>query len=109
MPAPPASRPPARDLVAALWHVVDAYGATLGPYGLALYLVLVRRANAEAQCSPSYEELATATRMSRRKVIATAQALRVLELVEIRRSRVRGHRNTFILLDPPGAPGEGAE
>lgn len=62
-------------------EVIDAYGAEMGPYGIAVYHALCRHANPEAQAWPSYMTLATETGIGRAKVIATMKHLVELELV----------------------------
>lgn len=68
------------------WHwagheVIDAYGAELGPYGLALYYALCRHANERGESWPSYATLAKKTGMSRKQAREVMKRLVGLELV----------------------------
>jgi len=62
-------------------EVIDAYGAEMGPYGLAIYHALCRHANDSGESWPSYATLAKETGMKRRVAIRTMKRLVELELV----------------------------
>lgn len=69
------------------WHwadnkIIDAYGAKLKPYGLAIYYALCRHANQNGECWPSYTTLAEETGMSRDKAMRTVKELLKLKLIE---------------------------
>jgi hypothetical protein len=64
-------------------ELIDRCGAQIGPFGLAVYMVLARHANQQRACWPSYETLAAETGMSRRKVIDVVKALREAGLISV--------------------------
>jgi hypothetical protein len=87
-------------------YVIDDHGATIGPYGLALYLALARHADAHEQsCYPSLATLARETGMSRAKAKRTVHALRDAGLLDIKtRYDAAGDMTSslYTLRDPAG-------
>lgn len=75
----------------------DRFGATLGPYGLAVYMALCRYANQDSECWPSYATIAAGTGMSRRQVIREVTKMETLQIIAVERSNHAA--NVFILLD----------
>ncbi|MDI9548368.1 MAG: helix-turn-helix domain-containing protein [Chloroflexota bacterium] len=63
--------------------IIDEYGAAIGPYGIAVYLVLLRCSDADAYAFPSYSYIAERTGMSMRKVASVVKQLAALGLIEI--------------------------
>lgn len=62
--------------------VLDRYGATIGPDGIAVYMVLAAYANNDEQSSfPSYQTIADKIGRSRRQVIRTIAHLEQLGLI----------------------------
>jgi chromosomal replication initiation ATPase DnaA len=60
------------------------YGRAVGPYGIAIYNVLVLHAGVEDQdCWPSYKTMAFLTGMSRRQAIREVKKLSDLTLIEV--------------------------
>jgi hypothetical protein len=83
----------------------DRFGATLGPFGLAVYVALCRYIDVnDSDCNPSYATIARGTGMSRRKVIDVVKQLKLLRIIAIEQTPYKP--NVFILLDTsaPYAP-----
>ena len=82
--------------------IVDRYGQILGPYGLALYMALVRHAHNDTQaCYPHTKTLAKETGMSVRAVNKHLNRLCELGLVHRESGKPNGRGNTYTILDPP--------
>ncbi len=87
-------------------EVVQQYGAALGPYGIAVYIALLTFADSKDQtCFPSHQQIAEMTRMSRRHVIRSVQALKELRLIRV---TTRGEgpgqaSNLYTILTPGGS------
>ena len=83
--------------------ILDEYGEHLGPYGLAVYMVLCRFANSESTCWPSLQTVADRAGMSRRQVIRKIKSLTELGLIAIisqQDEETGEHRaNFYVLLD----------
>lgn len=83
----------------------DTFGATLGPYGLAVYMALCRYIDVDdSDCNPSYATIAKGTGMCRRKVIYEIQRMEELKIIAVERTAYKP--NVFILLETsaPHAP-----
>ena len=63
-------------------EVLDTYGPLIGPFGIAVYVYLARRAKVK-QSFPAYGTIAKETGMSRRKAISTIHALEAQKLIAI--------------------------
>lgn len=62
--------------------ILDVYGANLGPYGIAVYSVIVRHANANGNGSfPSFKRIAELSGMGRTKAVQSINLLVDLELI----------------------------
>ena len=84
--------------------ILDLYGARLGVYGVAVYALLCRRANARATCWPSLNGIARDLGVSRSKVVATLDAVEGLGLIRRtkRRNEKDGHASTlYTILELP--------
>jgi hypothetical protein len=75
----------------------DRFGATLGPYGLAVYMALCRYANQDSECWPSYGTIARGTGMSKRQVMREVAKMEELGVIAVERSNHTA--NVFVLLD----------
>jgi predicted transcriptional regulator len=84
--------------------ILDVYGAKLGVYGIAVYALLCRRANARATCWPSLNGIARDLNTSRPTVVKALDALEAHGLIRrtTRRDPKGGHSSTlYTLLEVP--------
>ncbi len=81
--------------------LIDRYGMEIGAYGVAVYAVLARHADAKGVCFPSYQGIADRLGISRRQVIRTVAALAGFGLIRIQTNRMSGTRpqNVYVLTD----------
>jgi hypothetical protein len=83
-------------------EIIDAHARAIGPYGVAVYCVLVSFFNrAEAEAWPSLTTIATKLGISRRKALQTIQELEKHGLIEVRRQWKSNNHYAF----PPRADG----
>jgi len=81
-------------------QLLDEFGTLLGPYGLAVYMVLARYANNETQeCWPSTRKIAELTGMSRTTVKKELRTLQRLGVVTVQSGRGRYNPNRYTLQD----------
>lgn len=86
------------------FYVVERFGATIGPYGLALYLGLCYHVGRQRAVWPSLATLAREIGCSRSSVERSMRSLRAAGLVVTEPYLERGQRsNTVYLVDPPTA------
>ena len=84
--------------------IFDVYGAKLGVYGVAVYALLCRLANAQAKCWPSLNSIAKGLNISRPSVVKALDALEAHGLIRrtTRRDPKGGHSSTlYTLLEVP--------
>jgi predicted transcriptional regulator len=84
--------------------ILDVYGAELGVYGIAVYALLCRRANARATCWPSLNGIARDLNTSRPTVVKALDALEAHGLIQrtTRRDTKGGHSSTlYTILEVP--------
>ena len=87
-------------------EVVDVYGPRIGPYGIAVYNVLVRYAQGSGQCWPSQDTIAKTLGIGRKKVNQTVKDLADAGLIRVER-RVKPDGQTssrYWLLPVPKRP-----
>ena len=85
--------------------VLDDFGATLDPYGIAVYCALCRYADLQSQdCYPSVGKVAKLIGAGTTKVREKLRQLEALGLIATQEQYEQGGRqtsNNYILLDPP--------
>ena len=65
--------------------IIDRYGRKLGPYGLAVYMGLLRHADQRTQtCFPSHKTLADELGMSKDSVMRAIETLKKAKLIGVR-------------------------
>ena len=68
-------------------YIFDVLGNKLKPNGIAVYLCLIRHANNQSQCYPSFKLIAEKCGMSRRTVIRTIDNLVHLDLIKVQKRK----------------------
>jgi len=102
-----------RDLRDGDWYwihkeVILAFGARLGPYGIAIYNVLALFAHSKTQaCYPSQQRIADILGCSRRTVFSYLKRLQKLRLVRLERKGRQGIVYTLLRWAPHSHPKEG--
>jgi len=90
--------------------LLDSYGTRLGPYGLAVYFALARRAGKKRTCYPSREDIAAMTGMSVASVKRALRHLIAIKLVALQRASRGRTSHVYRLLQPgPTDPVGGAQ
>lgn len=85
--------------------LLDIYGKTLGPHGIAVYNALARFANKDDECWPSYRAITDRTGVSRSQIIREVAKMEGLKIIEVqRRVDEKGSRQShlYILLNIVG-------
>ena len=84
--------------------VIDRYGREIGVYGVAVYMLLARHADARGQCYPSLTKISQRLGLARHTVIQTLETLIAAGLIE-KETRTAEHggkaSNIFTLLKIP--------
>jgi DNA-binding GntR family transcriptional regulator len=68
-------------------YIFDVLGNKLKPNGIAVYLCLIRHANNQSQCYPSFKLIAEKCGMSRMTVIRTIDKLIGLDLIQVQKRK----------------------
>ena len=96
--------------------VIDDYAPRIGAYGIAVYTVLVRYADQDGRCFPSYQKIAQTLGLSRNTVIKTVRNLVEAGILSVQpRMTSDGDANSNLYtLQPvpaasPDAPGSAAD
>lgn len=77
--------------------LLDAYGAQLGPHGIAVYAALSRFANQEQECWPTYRTITDRTGVSRRQIVREIEKLEALKIIAVtRRVDEKGQRTSHL-------------
>lgn len=87
--------------------IIDNYGETLGPYGLAVYAALCRYANTDGACWPSIATLAKRLGMSPNRVRKSLSILETLGLISVEYRKTEDDVNltsVYTLLEVPLHP-----
>src|SRR5437868_6028347 len=80
--------------------LIDCYGPAIGPYALAVYIVLARHADASTrQAFPAYERIAYEAGISRRQAIYAIEVLETVKLLSATKTKGR-NANIYTLLSP---------
>lgn len=81
--------------------LLDRFGAEIGAYGVAVYAVLARHADAKGVCFPSYQGIADKLGVSRRQAIRTVGVLVERGLIRVQKRQTPGKRpqNVYVLTD----------
>ncbi len=81
--------------------LLDRFGAEIGAYGVAVYAVLARHADAKGVCFPSYQGIADKLGVSRRQAIRTVSVLAERGLIRVQKRQTPGGRpqNLYVLTD----------
>jgi len=77
------------------WDFWDKYSAKLGPYGMQVYMCLVRHADKEGMHFPSVARIAEQTGISINQVTRELKKLEKIGLISV--SRNKGERNFYLL------------
>ena len=90
-------------------EILELYGKTLGPYGIAVYNVLAKHANSQTQeCFPSYETIMKLSGIGRRNTLSKhLKRLRGIRLIKMYH-KVDDRKNYYRLLDVNGYRSERA-
>ena len=82
-------------------RLLDHYGAHIAPYGVSVYMGLLRYADAAGQTSPSYDQIRQLLGISRRSVIRTIDLLVQVGLIT---KATHGQKNVYTLLPADQCP-----
>ena len=90
-------------------EILEVYGSTLRPHGIAVYNVLAKHANSETQvCFPSYETIMKLAGIGRRNTLSKyLKMLRDIRLIRMWRQK-DDRKNYYQLLDVNGYRSERA-